>query len=80
MTTEADGAFKRAPSSFRNFIQAGGEFPPERGTWCSCTPLISLSIVVDAHMRYAIQIAIIFMCPTRAVRLQANTSSSRDVR
>jgi len=30
MTTESDGAFKRAPSSFRNFIQAGGQFPPER--------------------------------------------------
>jgi len=30
MTTEPGGAFKRAPSSFRNFIQAGGEFPPER--------------------------------------------------
>ena len=30
--TEADGSFKRAPSSFRNFIQAGGKFPPEKGT------------------------------------------------
>jgi len=30
MTTEPGGAFKRAPSSFRNFIQAGGELPPER--------------------------------------------------
>src|SRR5260221_6752781 len=39
MTTETGGAFKRAPSSFRNFIQAGGEFPPERGTWCTA-PLI----------------------------------------
>ncbi|KAH9976215.1 glutathione S-transferase [Lactifluus volemus] len=25
-----DGSFKRPPSSFRNFIQAGGQFPPER--------------------------------------------------
>ena len=33
MTTESDGTFKRAASSFRNFIKAGGEFPPERGTW-----------------------------------------------
>ena len=30
-TTDADGAFKRRPSSFRNFIQKGGEFPPEKG-------------------------------------------------
>ena len=28
--TDGQGAFKRAPSSFRNFIQAGGQFPPER--------------------------------------------------
>jgi len=33
MTTESDGAFKRAASSFRNFIKARSEFPPERGTW-----------------------------------------------
>ena len=31
--TDADGAFKRPASSFRNFIQAGGKFPPERGTY-----------------------------------------------
>jgi putative glutathione S-transferase len=30
MTTDAQGAFKRAPSSFRNFIQPGGQFPPEK--------------------------------------------------
>lgn len=29
--TEADGSFKRKPSSFRNFIQNGGEFEPEKG-------------------------------------------------
>lgn len=29
--TEADGSFKRKPSSFRNFIQKGGEFEPEKG-------------------------------------------------
>jgi len=28
--TEQDGSFKRAPSSFRNFIQVGGQFPPEK--------------------------------------------------
>ncbi|KAF8270467.1 glutathione S-transferase [Lactarius quietus] len=28
--TEADGSFKRAPSSFRNFIQVGDQFPPEK--------------------------------------------------
>jgi len=28
--TEADGSFKRAASSFRNSIQAGGQHPPER--------------------------------------------------
>jgi putative glutathione S-transferase len=27
---DPQGAFKRPPSSFRNFIQAGGPFPPER--------------------------------------------------
>ena len=30
---DAQGAFKRPPSSFRNFIQAGGQFPPEKGTF-----------------------------------------------
>jgi len=28
-----DGSFKRAPSSFRNWVQAGGEFPPEKGRY-----------------------------------------------
>ncbi|KAN0127363.1 glutathione S-transferase [Lactarius tabidus] len=28
--TEADGSFKRAPSSFRNFVKVGGQFPPEK--------------------------------------------------
>jgi glutathionyl-hydroquinone reductase len=32
MKVEGDGSFKRAPSSFRNFIQKGGQFPPEKGT------------------------------------------------
>ena len=32
MKLEPDGSFKRAPSSFRNFIQKGGRFPPEKGT------------------------------------------------
>jgi putative glutathione S-transferase len=27
---ESDGSFKRAPSSFRNFVQPGGQFPPEK--------------------------------------------------
>ena len=31
MKTEEDGSFKRKPSSFRNTIQEGGEFPPEKG-------------------------------------------------
>ena len=31
MTAEPDGSFKRAPSSFRNFIQKGGQFSPEKG-------------------------------------------------
>jgi putative glutathione S-transferase len=30
--TDAQGAFKRPASSFRNFIQPGGQFPPEKGT------------------------------------------------
>ena len=28
--TDAQGAFKRPPSTFRSFIQAGGQFPPEK--------------------------------------------------
>src|SRR6266576_6817717 len=28
--TDAQGAFKRPASTFRNFIQAGGQFPPEK--------------------------------------------------
>ncbi|KAI9016023.1 hypothetical protein DFJ74DRAFT_609072 [Hyaloraphidium curvatum] len=28
-----DGAFRRLPSSFRNFIEKGGEFPPESGRY-----------------------------------------------
>jgi len=32
MNVEPDGSFKRAPSSFRNSIQKGGQFPPEKGT------------------------------------------------
>lgn len=31
MKVEPDGSFKRAPSSFRNFVQKGGQFPPEKG-------------------------------------------------
>ncbi|TBU28070.1 glutathione S-transferase [Dichomitus squalens] len=31
--TDADGSFKRKPSSFRNSIQKGGEFPPEKGRY-----------------------------------------------
>ena len=30
-TFEADGSFKRKPSSFRDFIQKGGKFEPEKG-------------------------------------------------
>ncbi|EJF60554.1 glutathione S-transferase [Dichomitus squalens LYAD-421 SS1] len=30
---DADGSFKRKPSSFRNSIQKGGEFPPEKGRY-----------------------------------------------
>lgn len=30
--SEPDGSFKRPASSFRNFIKAGGQFPPEKGT------------------------------------------------
>jgi putative glutathione S-transferase len=31
MKTEPDGSFKRADASFRNTIQRGGKFEPERG-------------------------------------------------
>ncbi|CCM00635.1 uncharacterized protein FIBRA_02672 [Fibroporia radiculosa] len=30
MTTDGDGSFKRRPSSFRNFIEPGGKFEPEK--------------------------------------------------
>ena len=30
MSTDTQGAFKRSASSFRNFIQAGSQFPPEK--------------------------------------------------
>ena len=39
MNVEPDGSFKRAPSSFRNFIQKGGQFPPEKGTPLKPFPL-----------------------------------------
>ena len=28
---EADGSWKRPSSTFRNFVEPGGEFPPEKG-------------------------------------------------
>jgi len=31
LKTESDGSFKRAASSFRNFIENGGKFSPEKG-------------------------------------------------
>lgn len=31
MKTEADGSFKRKPSTFRNQIEKGGKFEPEKG-------------------------------------------------
>lgn len=31
--TDERGAFKRPASVFRNFVQAGGQFPPEKGTF-----------------------------------------------
>jgi putative glutathione S-transferase len=31
LKTESDGSFKRAASSFRNFIENDGKFPPEKG-------------------------------------------------
>lgn len=31
---EADGTFKRKASTFRRFIEKGGEFEPEKGTYC----------------------------------------------
>ena len=32
MKVEPDGSFKRVASSFRNSVQKGGQFPPEKGT------------------------------------------------
>ena len=31
MQAEGDGSFKRKPSTFRNFIEKGGKFEPEKG-------------------------------------------------
>ena len=31
MQNEADGSFKRKPSGFRNWVEKGGKFEPERG-------------------------------------------------
>lgn len=31
MKREADGSFKRVVSTFRNFIEKGGQFAPEKG-------------------------------------------------
>lgn len=33
LKVEADGSWKRPPSSFRNTIEPGGEFPPEKGRY-----------------------------------------------
>jgi putative glutathione S-transferase len=33
LKTESDGSFKRAASSFRNFIENGGKFSPEKGRY-----------------------------------------------
>ncbi|TFY76199.1 hypothetical protein EWM64_g7811, partial [Hericium alpestre] len=30
MQLEPDGSFKRAPSAFRNQVEKGGKFPPEK--------------------------------------------------
>lgn len=32
---DARGTFIRRPSSFRNFIEKGGRFPPEKGSYLS---------------------------------------------
>ena len=56
MKVEPDGSFKRAASSFRNSVQKGGQFPPEKGTpqsplFCSdpqtsrCRSLPSLCLI-----------------------------------
>ncbi len=41
--TEEDGSFARPPTSFRNAIQHGGKYPPEKGTWYSCPSFISFA-------------------------------------
>ena len=33
---EPDGTFKRKAASFRNFIEKGGKFTPEKGEWPVC--------------------------------------------
>ena len=40
MKTEHDGSFKRAPSSFRNFIEKGGRFEPEKGLYLVVSPAL----------------------------------------
>ena len=34
--TDADGSFKRKASTFRNIIEKGGDFAPEKGAPCFC--------------------------------------------
>jgi len=49
MTVEPDGSFKRAPSSFRNFIQKGGQFPPEKGMLLKPFPVRILATLPMFH-------------------------------
>ena len=53
MKTEGDGSFKRKASSFRDTIEKGGKFEPERGELgrvrvCTCL----LTFLVDRYHLY----------------------------
>ena len=54
MKVEPDGSFKRAPSSFRNFVQKDGQFPPEKGKSAKPVSLFgpSNSPTVDRYHLY----------------------------
>ena len=55
MNVEPDGSFKRAPSSFRNSIQKGGQFPPEKGTAAKtllCPDVDNTPPVIDRYHLY----------------------------
>jgi glutathionyl-hydroquinone reductase len=61
---EGDGSFKRAPSSFRNWIKKGSQFEPEPGLF---NLLMGIFCALPLNQMSTLQIATIFMSRTRVV-------------